>query len=106
LNCLAPATKSIEQHTQTGADAHQHQQQAQPVMVGFCFLEPNTFTTTNKMNCKDPEDRQDESIVVRVSIDDKLHIRNEAKRQRVSMSTVVRQALMNERVIPRHSPRF
>lgn len=58
------------------------------------------------MNTKPAEARQDESIVVRVSVDDKIHIKNEAARRRVSMSTVVRQALMNERVIPRHPASF
>ena len=58
------------------------------------------------MNCKSPEERHDESIVVRLSIDDKIHIRNEAKRRRVSMSTVVRTALMNECIIPKQAVKF
>ena len=53
------------------------------------------------MYSKKAEDRQDESIVVRVSVDDKTHIKAEAAKRRVSMSTVVRTALMNERVIPK-----
>jgi len=67
----------------------------------FCRYNLTHFISTRKMNCKKAEDRQDESIVVRVSVDDKVHIKAEAAKRRVSMSTVVRTALMNECVIPK-----
>ena len=53
------------------------------------------------MNYKKPEDRQEESLVFRISSTDKEYIRKEADANKVSMSVVVRAALIEANIIPR-----
>jgi len=51
------------------------------------------------MNCKKPEDRQDESLVIRISAVDKECIRKAAQKNKVPMSVVVRTALIENKTI-------
>ena len=51
------------------------------------------------MNYKKPADRQEQSLVIRISAHDKECVRKEAKKNKVSMSVVVRTALMEQQVI-------